>query len=261
MAETTGISWADATVNFWHGCKKVSAGCKYCYMYRDKTRYGQDPTKVIRAKPSTFTEALRWPEGKKIFTCSWSDFFIQEADEWRPAAWEIIKKTPQHSWLILTKRIERVAEHLPLDWGDGYPNVWLGVSAENQATALDRIPKLLVVPAVVRFVSFEPLLGPISLWDMNAGFTHALGAKRLHWAILGGESGNETGDFLYRDAELEWFDKLAVDLDANSVPVFVKQLGTGLRHKLGLSHRAGAEPQEWPLNLQRQEFPQEGINA
>ena len=108
MAKTTGIEWATATWNPWHGCTKVSPGCAHCYMYRDKTRYGQNPAAVTRSK-TTFFDPLKWKEPQaRIFTCSWSDFFIEEADAWRPEAWNIIQNTPQHSYLILTKSIARL---------------------------------------------------------------------------------------------------------------------------------------------------------
>ena len=151
--ETTKIQWTDATVNFWTGCKKVSAGCKFCYMYRDKERYGLDPSAVVRTAPKTFNAALKWKEPKLIFTCSWSDFFIQEADEWRADAWDIIRKTPHHTWQILTKRPERIADCLPPDWGDGWDNVWIGVSVEDEKTFDLRIPILTAIKAKVRFVS------------------------------------------------------------------------------------------------------------
>jgi protein gp37 len=108
---------------------------------------------------------FRDPQPKFIFTCSWSDFFITEADAWRAEAWEIIRRTPEFTYLILTKRPDRIARCLPADWGDGYPNVWLGTSAENQKYADQRIPELLKVPAAKRFLSLEPLLGPINLTE------------------------------------------------------------------------------------------------
>ena len=172
MGSKTAISWTEATVNFWTGCIKVSPACKYCYMYRDKERYMIDPTIVMRTKDATFNQALSWKEQKKIFTCSWSDFFIEQADQWRDDAWKIIKSTPQHKWQILTKRPERIKQCLPKDWNDGYDNVWLGVSVENQDMANLRIPILLEVPAKVRFLSCEPLLEPVDLekWISPCGY-------------------------------------------------------------------------------------------
>jgi protein gp37 len=163
MGAETHIQWTDATVNFWMGCKKVSPGCKFCYMYRDMAHYGRDPHAIVRCKDATFYQAMKWKKARKIFTCSWSDFFVEQADGWRADAWKVIRDTPQHIWQILTKRPERIKDHLPTDWGDGYPNVWLGASVESQEYAEKRIPELIGIPAIVRFLSCEPLLGPLDL--------------------------------------------------------------------------------------------------
>src|SRR5260370_42113596 len=136
VGERTGIEWADATWNPFYGCTKVSPGCKNCYMYREMERYGRDPYTVTRAKPATFTAPLRWREPRRIFTCSWSDWLHEAADAWRPEAWDIIRRTPQHTYLILTKRPERIPE-VRVPWSARafeapWPNVWLGVSVETQ---------------------------------------------------------------------------------------------------------------------------------
>lgn len=225
MGSTTAIEWTDATVNFWHGCKKVSPGCKFCYMYRDKARYGQDPMKVVRSAPATFNAALKWAEPKRIFTCSWSDFFIDEADEWREAAWDIIRRTPQHSWQILTKRPERILDHLPADWGDGWENVWLGVSVESQKYAEERIPYLLDVPAQTKFLSCEPLLGPLDLTDLayeHPGPEWSGQNKLVDWIITGGESGAKDK---IRPAELDWFRSIRDQCQEAGVAYFHKQHG------------------------------------
>lgn len=122
MSKSSFIEWTQATWNPWHGCIKVSEGCRYCYMYRDKTRYGQNP-KIISKSKTTFDDPLKWAEPQLIFTCSWSDWFIDAADDWRDEAWEIIRKSPHHTFQILTKRPERIADHLPSDWGAGWDNV------------------------------------------------------------------------------------------------------------------------------------------
>lgn len=155
MGKQTAIAWTQKTWNPWQGCRKVSPGCKYCYMYRDKERYGQDPKTVIVSSPKTFFSPFGWKDPALVFTCSWSDWFISEADTWRPVAWDIIKSTPHLIYQILTKRPERILDALPADWGTGYPNVWLGVSVENQETAQTRLPLLERIPAVLRFVSFR----------------------------------------------------------------------------------------------------------
>lgn len=248
MAENTSIQWTDATVNFWTGCRKVSAGCKYCYMFRDKERYGQDPTVVIRTKPHTFNAALKWDEPKRIFTNSWSDFFIYEADGWRDDAWDIIRKTPHHTWQILTKRPERILNCLPNDWGAGWDNVWLGVSVENNSfDATDRIKYLEDIPAKTRFISFEPLISPLDRFV----------SKKIDWIILGGESGNESGKYRYRPCDLYWFDMIIEGYRESSphTAIFVKQLGTYLSNQLGLKDRHGGDINEFPKRLQIREFP------
>src|SRR3990167_11527130 len=111
MSDKTHINWTEATWNPWHGCIKVSPGCKNCYMYREKNRYGQDPAVVVRSKPATFNAPLKWKEPARVFTCSWSDFFIKQADPWRDEAWDIIYQTPHLTYLILTKRPERIEAH------------------------------------------------------------------------------------------------------------------------------------------------------
>lgn len=246
--EKSKIQWTDATVNFWTGCKKVSAGCKFCYMYRDKERYGKDPTTVMRTAPATFNAALKWKEGKRIFTCSWSDFFIDEADAWRSDAWDIIRKTPQHQWQILTKRPERIVQCLPPDWGEGWDNVWLGVSVESQ-DYLDRIETFSKIPAKVRFISAEPLIGPIDL------STHAELLPLFHWMIIGGESGNDNGRYRYRPCELDWITSLIDQTNSSGIEVFVKQTGTWLSKQLKLKDRHGGDLKEWPESLKIRSFP------
>src|ERR1700730_8023129 len=163
MAETSAIEWTQATWNPWHGCHKVSPGCAHCYMYRDKRRYGQDPSTVVRSKTS-FDAPQKWDEAKVIFTCSWSDFFVAEADEWRTEAWEVIRQTPRHTYQILTKRPERIPGHLPSGWP--FPNVWLGTSVENPRFYW-RIEALKGVAASVRFLSLEPLLSSMPSLPLN----------------------------------------------------------------------------------------------
>lgn len=174
MAEKSQIEWTEATWNPWYGCTKISPGCKFCYMYRDMERYGRDPFTVTRSK-TKFADPLKWvknPETtpKYCFTCSWSDFFIEAADEWRAEAWKIIRQTPQITYQILTKRPHLIRERLPKDWGDGYPNVWLGVSVESQKYADERVPLLLQTPAAIRWISAEPLLRPVELIPLNCRY-------------------------------------------------------------------------------------------
>ena len=240
------IQWTDFTVNFWMGCNRVSAACKYCYMYRDMRKYGRNPEKVVRTSDAIFKKALKLEGRQRIFTCSWSDFFHSKADSWREDAYAVIRATPQHFWQILTKRPENIKSHLPSDWGNGWEQVWLGVTVENQKCADLRIPQLLKTPSKVKFLSVEPLLGPVKLPHL----------REIDWVIVGGESGNENGDFRYRPCQVEWLQSIVDQCAAAGVPCFVKQLGTHLYHELNLSDRhGGSNPDEWPEGLRVRHMP------
>jgi protein gp37 len=159
-------------------------------MHREKRRFGQDPANVVRSSDRTFYAPLGWHEPRYIFACSWGDFFHPAADEWRPDAWDVIRRCPQHTWLILTKRPELVAARLPEGWP--WPHVGLGITAENQRRFDERAPEILAIPAALHFVSHEPLLGLINtaLEDDVARRLAALGyLGRFRWYIAGGESG------------------------------------------------------------------------
>ena len=211
MGERTNIGWTGATWNPWCGCTKVSPGCAHCYMFREQRMYGRDPEIVTRSK-TKFSDPLKWKEGRLIFTCSWSDWFHEAADVWRPEAWEIIRRTPHHTYQILTKRPERIAANVPWgEYGDPWPNVWLGVSIEN-ARWLERARLLATIPAVVRFVSAEPLLGPL----------HTIGGSLggIHWVIAGGESGPDA-----RPCDLDWLREIRNACTATRTAFFLKQLG------------------------------------
>jgi len=201
MGKTTHIQWAQSTWNPWHGCHKVDAGCANCYMYRGKKRFGLDPTKVVRSKPATFNAPLRWKEPRRIFVCSWSDFFIEEADEWRRDAWNIIWQT-EHTYMILTKRSERALDPCVL-WPH---NTWVGVSV-SQIGDLWRIDQLRWIEAQVQFVSVEPMLAPLHL-NLNG----------IDWVICGCESGPGRRPF-----NEDWARNLRDQCVAAHVPFFYKQ--------------------------------------
>lgn len=253
MAETTGIGWTGATWNPWMGCTKVSPGCAHCYMFREQLRYKQNP-ELVRLSKTKFFEPLKWKTSKLIFTCSWSDWFHEAADGWRDEAWDVIRRTPQHTYQILTKRPERMADHMPKDWGKGWGNVWLGTSVENQRW-IERVPKLLEIPAPVHFVSAEPLLGALDLSQYLAPVFHAtfgdtnkpphlrdtpsLEVRAVHavaraagkqhgmafvdWVIVGGESGE--AEDLPRPMDLSWARMLRDQCQLTTVPFFLKQMG------------------------------------
>lgn len=246
MGETTGIAWTDHTWNPWHGCQKISPGCKNCYMYRDKERYGQEPSIVLRSK-TTFKDPLKWKSGR-VFTCSWSDFFIEEADPWRDDAWDIIRDTPHLTYQILTKRPERMEDHLPADWAWGWPNVWLGVSIENQKYADERLPILMSTKAAKRFISAEPLLGPIFIEHDLLGMTSC---GRPDWVIVGGESGHDARLF-----DPNWAWDLLRQCRKAGTAFFMKQMGSHARDRFPMKHPHGADPMEWPEEFRVQEFPE-----
>lgn len=208
MAKNTEISWTDHTWNPWQGCRKISTGCKNCYMFRDKKRFGQDPTDIHKSGNITFFAPLSWKKPAKVFTCSWSDFFIEEADTWRDDAWAVIRATPHLTYQVLTKRPERIWDHLPEDWP--LENVWLGVTVESQRED-HRIDELLRIPAEKRFVSVEPMIGPVSF---RPGWAHS-----LDWVICGGESGPNA-----REMKPSWALSLKEDCDDYGTPFFMKQM-------------------------------------
>ncbi len=243
MAWASGIEWTEATWNPWHGCKRVSPGCAHCYMYREKRRYGQEPSAVVRSR-TTFDSPLRWREPRLIFTCSWSDFFIGEADGWRQEAWDVIRATPQHRYQILTKRPDQIASRLPGDWP--LENVWLGVSVENPRFYW-RIASLRQVQCRLRFLSLEPLLAPMP----------SLPLEGISWVIVGGESGPGC-----RPMRADWVRDIRQRCIAAGVPFFFKQWG-GPRKDLGgrmLDGRTwgempGGRPARMPRTSRRQDWP------
>ena len=246
MAKTSAIEWTQATWNPWHGCIKVSPGCAKCYMYRDKERYGQDPRQVARSK-TTFTAPQKWKEPKLIFTCSWSDWFIEEADAWRDDAWDVIRKTPQHTYQILTKRPERIGDCLPRDWGwNGWDNVWLGVSVETQ-DYLDRVQMLKQIPAGLRFISAEPLLGSIDFGDLSG----------IGWVITGGESDPANP----RPMKPEWAISIRDQCKTFGIPFFHKQNGGSVRVDgvWGGAELDGKVYREFPLHGEAKRLLQEGL--
>jgi protein gp37 len=251
MGKESAIQWTDATWNVARGCTKVDEDCKYCYMYRDSfdsSRY--NPLEVVRTN-TVFNLPLKLKEPSKIFTSSLTDFFHEAIDGYRNEAWDIIRMCSQHTFQILTKRPERINEHLPEDWGDGWDNVWLGTSVGSQK-AINRMHQLENVTAKTKFVSFEPLHTPLT--------TSFVGS--VDWIIIGGESGNDTGKYRYRPCELEWIEnivnsyrKAGSEGYMRETAIFVKQLGTHLAKKMGLKDRHGGDINEWPEHLKIREFP------
>lgn len=240
MAENSKIEWTDHTFNPWVGCTKISPGCDHCYAERWAKRSGL----VEWGKARRLTSAAAWqkpiklhaaiPEGETqlMFCASLADVFDNEVEPmWRHRLFALIRSTPRLNWLLLTKRIGNVKAMLPSDWYTnvpgvskfhGYPNVWLGISVVNQEEAERDIPKLLAIPAAIRFLSCEPLLGPINFngcWvDHPNPAMHENWLEALDWVIVGGESGHGA-----RPMEPQWAIDLVAQCQAVETAVFMKQ--------------------------------------
>ncbi|MBQ1476926.1 MAG: DUF5131 family protein [Erysipelotrichaceae bacterium] len=156
--------------NPWHGCHKCSEGCENCYMFFLDAQRGKDGSDIYRTKAG-----FRYPlskdrqgyykikSGEMIRVCMTSDFFLEEADQWREEAWDIMRQRPDVKFFLLTKRPERVKDHLPKDWGDGWENIFFNVTAENQKRADERIPILLSLPFKHKGIMCAPFVGPVSI--------------------------------------------------------------------------------------------------
>lgn len=183
--------------NLWHGCRKYSAGCLHCYVYRRDGKYDIDSTKVRKTKnfllPVTRGRngEYKYPSGTCFMTCFTSDFFIEDADGWRQDAWDIIRERSDCEFVFITKRIARFGECLPPDWGDGWDNVSIGCTVENQLEAVRRMPIFVNAPIKHRFVCCEPLLEKI---DLSTWLD-----DRIESVIVGGESGDEA-----RECDYDW---------------------------------------------------------
>jgi protein gp37 len=264
VAENSAIEWCDHTFNPWEGCQKVGPGCDHCYAETRNARFGGGAAPNWgpgaprrRTSPSNWAKPLRWQREaaafmaahgrrQRVFCSSLADVFDNAVDpQWRDDLWRLILNTPDLDWLLLTKRIGNVANMLPVpfDFERMYPNVWLGATIINQAEADRDIPKLLATSARVRFLSMEPLLGPVDLrrvvlkhtQDRNPGAPATVsinalfgwmgganvdGRTRIDWVIAGGESGPGA-----RPSHLNWYRELRDQCVAAGVPFLFKQWG------------------------------------
>ena len=224
MGEKTGIAWTDSTFNGWIGCTNVSPGCDHCYAEALSARFkltewGPHGERK-RTSSSTWRKPIQWQKGaaawrrehgrrRRVFCASMADVFDNQVPPaWRADLFALIKQCPDLDWQVLTKRPQNMAKMLPPDWGDGYPNVWLGTTTESQDYYDQRWPALTRTPAVVRFVSYEPALGPLRL---PAGSTP-------DWLICGSESGPGA-----RPCDLEWVRSIRDQCADSGVVFFWKQ--------------------------------------
>lgn len=302
----TTIQWTDRTWNPVTGCTKVSEGCRHCYAEKVADRFWKDRKFTdVRCHPDRIDQPLKWRKPSRVFVNSMADLFHESVPfEFIDKVFAVMALTPQHTYQILTKRPERMreylAERLPttrwMDYARSYrpeipteafntkplPNVWLGVSVENQEYADQRIPLLLRTPAAVRFISYEPALGPI---DIEPELMGATSCGRPDWVIIGGESGHGARPF-----NVQWARDVIRQCRAAGVACFVKQMGSkvqcrndqvadvwhyadgsdmdtveGPRHPeyqyqggsvtLKLLDRKGGDMAEWPEDLRVREYP------
>jgi len=231
----TKIEWTDMTWNPTTGCSKVSAGCKNCYAERMAKRLQAmgNPRYINGFEPQEHPEALdlpfTWKRPKKVFVNSMSDLFHEEiSEQFIEKVFDVMNKTPMHTYQILTKRPERAARLAnQFTWTD---NIWVGTSVENSCV-VNRIDVLRQVPSRVRFLSCEPLLGPLE--NVNL--------QDIHWVIAGGESGPGA-----RPMDASWVRLLLHQCQVAKIPFFFKQWGGVMKHRNGRL----LDGQEW------NEFPE-----
>jgi protein gp37 len=296
----SAIEWTQQTWNPSTGCDRVSPGCERCYALgmaqrlkamgagkyqRDGNPVTSGPGFGITEHRDTLAAPLRWRSPRRVFVNSMSDLFHPGVSaEFIAGVWAVMAATPRHTYQVLTKRHARMrsllshhrfGEDVIAGTPAGYdrdtvaatirrcwplPNVWLGVSVEDQQRAELRIPALTGTPAVVRFLSCEPLLGPLDLsrhlgveyydsfgWgeEVLAALSHRIGGG-LHWVIIGGESGPGA-----RVMHLDWARSVRDQCRAAAIPVFVKQLGT----PWAAGHGKGNRLDTWPVDLRIRAYP------
>lgn len=270
MSENTGIQWTDHTFNPWSGCTKISPGCANCYAaalppsMRRNAEWGAGRDRVP-ASDAYWNEPVKWNRAaekagvrRRVFCASVADVFEDRAslDPWRDRLFNLIRATPWLDWQLLTKRPQVAvwwARGLTGDWPD---NAWIGTSVENQDAANERVPWLVQLPAKVRFLSMEPMIGYVDVdrWldDLSAdvdgdGQTTERG---IQWVIIGGESGNRARPF-----DPEWGRAVVRSCAWFGVPAFVKQMGSVWAAEHGAAHKKGGDPSEWPADLRVREMP------
>jgi protein gp37 len=225
MSAPKSIPCVHYSFNPWWGCTRLSAGCDHCYAATLDARVGGDHWGPEAAR-RTFGEKywarpLKWSadaaaagERHRVLCASMADLFDASAPQGQlERLWALIRRTPSLDWLLLTKRPGRIARSLPPDWGDGYPNVWLGVSVEDAPAARSRLPVLGELPAALRFVCCEPLLGPVDLRPW---------AQAIDWVIAGGETGPGA-----RPLHPDWAHGLRDQCEEAGIPLFFKAWGAG----------------------------------
>lgn len=250
MSDTTLIAWTDRTANFWMGCQKVSDGCKHCYAETlTKNRmglslWGPAATTARQRVKSVGANLSKWQREAEagepgargpgkfllVFVGSLMDWAEDhpQLDTIRADMWRMIRQSRHLEFQLLTKRADRIERLLPADWGAGYPNVWLGTSIEDMRVA-KRADYLRAIPAAIRFVSYEPALGPLDDLDLTG----------IDWVIYGGESGPG-----FRGHDLDWPRMMLLKCAQSGSAFFYKQ-SSAIRTEMG-TELDGKTVRQWP---------------
>ena len=212
-----------ANWNPWHGCTKISPGCRHCYVYRQDEMYGSDIGSDLARKTLAFDlpvkrkrdKSYKIPPGSMVFTCFTSDFLLEDADAWRPECWAMMRKRSDCRFYFFTKRIHRFMECVPDDWGSGYPNVMVGCTVENQAMADQRLPIFEALPIRNKTIIVAPMIERIDLSNyLN---------DSIEEVSVGGESGHGA-----RPLDFDWVLSLREQCIHAGVPFRFHQTGAKL---------------------------------
>lgn len=204
--------------NPWRGCRKHSEGCKYCYIHKGDAKRGIDTEEIIRLDGFDAPVAkkkngeYKMKSGQTVYLCFSSDFLLSEADEWRPECWQMIRERSDLHFLFLTKRIERFTECIPDDWKDGYDNVTVGCTVENQVRADERLSVLKSLPIKHKNIICQPMISPINIEKYLDG---------VELVVVGGESDSEA-----RPLDYNWVLSVREQCISANVPFEFRQCGT-----------------------------------
>ena len=202
----------------WRGCHRYSEGCAHCYIHKGDAKRGVN-TDLIE-KTDKFTApvekntkgAYRMKPDQLVYVCFHSDFLLPEADAWRGACWDMMRQRADLHFLFLSKRITRLADCLPDDWGDGYDNVTIGCTVEDQRAAEERLPEFLRLPVKHRNIICQPMIGEMDLANWLDG---------VELVLVGGEQDKDA-----RVLKKTWVDKLQIQCEERGVPFQFRQKGT-----------------------------------
>ena len=219
--------------NLWHGCTRASTGCLNCYMYRRDESVGRDPSVVQKTdhfdlpvrilRSGKNKDRYKIPAGSQIWTCFSSDFFHPDADDWRNDAWDMMKERSDCNFFMITKRPERIADHLPTGWGPGWEHITIAVTCEDQAMADKRLPVYLSLPLFRHSVMIEPMLTAVDLRSYIANYRCPDGSPTIKHVSVGGESGPRA-----RICDFDWVKDVHEQCAENGISFYYHQTGARL---------------------------------